>query len=608
MFKKILLTFLFAGLFVSCDEDENQINFLDLKISSFEIIDNNENGIYTTTNIFPSNVEAYNINDHGVIWMKNGSVVDRLNLGDLQQNSFEANFATSLIKGERYSVFPYLVSEYGYTYGDTLSFVSNVDVNVLITELTPRNGFIRDTVTIKGENFCSASFNSSNRLLLDDTYHNVIFESDSLIRAVIYPYLTSSEASPSLKSCGIITDIEGKFSVNPPVLDSITSKNLYVGEELVVYGENIHHNISKVWLEGVETELIVTDSITQIKARVPENLPAGKLDFKLQVLDKIIERTDFYQSTTPVIEEISPRNTGFLDTLTIRGKFLDQQSDILEVVIGDRTQNIISQSDEEIKVIIDQLFSVDNPELVLNTGTFSLSEPITMLPPEIIGFDKEKYHLDGEIIIQTKYYLGNRSTAKIGSIIADTESAYTQIDNDGTFKVDLKKWLDVSDLFPDYIIKNSGLMEVFIETNYGTSSKDFLIYAPEITKINQTAFFHASSIALEGTDFGYNKGYAGVAEIYVDDILVENPGNSSYFLYNYTAQIPVSNTLYPGNHKIKIITGGQESNQVEFTIKSLTINSLSPTAGTRKNVYSIEGDNLEYRLSYRIKANGYNCK
>ncbi|GAA0721406.1 hypothetical protein GCM10009430_22640 [Aquimarina litoralis] len=609
MIKQILPIFLFLFLFISCSEDEgqDQIFVEDLKILTFQIIKNDENGIFTQTRITPENVNTFNISNHGVIWMKNGSLVDRLDLGELKENVFEANFASNLVKGEQYAVFPYLLSEYGYTYGDTLSFVSNVEVNVLVKELTPRNGFIRDTLYITGENFCGSTFNSANNFLLGDSYHRIIFESDSLIKAVINPYLSGSELSPTLKSCGISTEIEGKFSVNPPVLDSISSKNLYVEEELNVYGKNIHHQISKVWLGDIETELVPTDSITLIKAKIPESLPPGKLDFKLQVLDKIIERPSFYQSTSPVIEEVTPRNTGFLDTITIKGKFLDQRSDLLEVVIGGRAQNIISTDDQEIKVIIDKLFTVDNPELVLNTGTFSLVEPITMLPPQIIGFDKDKYHLDDEIVIKTKYYLGNRNTAKIGNVIAANENAYSEIDYDGTFTVNLKTWLNLTSLYPDYLIRDSGLMDVFLETNYGIASSNISIFPPEITKINQTSFFHESSIQIEGINFGYDRGTSGVGNIYIDDVLIPSPGNSSYSIYNYSAQVDLPNTLYPGDHNIKIVTGGQESNEINFTIKSLEINDLNPKSGTRKDTYILEGDNLEGAYSYGIKANGYTC-
>ncbi|WP_062058328.1 IPT/TIG domain-containing protein [Aquimarina longa] len=611
MLKKVLSIFLLISFFtfiiVSCNEDDEQVSIQELMISSFEIVSNEKNGVITRTKISSEILAEYDITDHGVIWLDKNTLIDKLQLGKLENFFFEATLYNGLIKGQTYFVYPYLRTEFGTIYGDTLSFKSNVEIDVSITGLSPRNGFIRDTIVIIGKNFCTSSFNNSNSFLLDESYHEVIFESDSLIKTVVSPYLKASELKPSLKSCGIITNIDGVFSIDLPKLDSISNKNLYVGEELVVYGKNIHNNISKVWLEGIETELITTDSITLLKIKVPENLPSGKLDFKLQVLDKIIEKEDYYQSTTPVIEEVTPRSTGFLDTLTIKGKFLDQRSDVFEVIIGNQVQNIISKNDEEIKVIIDQLFTVDNPELILNTGTFSLSEPITMLPPQILSFDKKKYHIEDNIIIKTKYYLGDRNTAKIGDVIANTENAYSQIDYDGTFNVNLKEWLNVKSLYPEYNIKSPGLIEVFIETNYGSSSLDFSIYSPEITKINKASFFHESSIVLEGNDFGYDRGYIGVGKIYINDILIPDPGISTYSLHNQRAQVPIPNTLYPGNHKIKIITGGQESNEVSFTIKSLSANDLNPKVGTRKDTYIIEGSNLEDTYSYIIKANGHYC-
>ena len=65
--------------------------------------------------------------------------------------------------------------------------------------------------------------------------------------------------------------------------------------------------------------------------------------------------------------------------------------------------------------------------------------------------------------------------------------------------------------------------------------------------------------------------------------------------------------LLPGMHDIKVVTGGQESNVLQFELGNVTVSGLTPGSGTRNTTYTITGANLDQSLSYEFKLNGFLC-
>ena len=599
MTKKIPSILFLIIIFFSCDKEENISVYEDLKISYFEISKNDLNGIVTRASIMPPNVEHYNITSHGVVLLKDRDFLDRIDLGNLKENNFQTNIVSGLIKGERYDVFPYIVSDFGVVRGDTLSFISNVDVDFLISDLSPKNGFIKDTITIKGENFCNSTLNNRNLLLLGDSYHTVFVESDSILKATINSSLSSSTLIPSLRSCGIVKEIGESFLVDPPVLDSISSQSLYVGDELSIYGKNIHSDISKVWLEGIELELLESESIIELKAIIPDNLPSGKLDFKLQVLDRIIEIPDYYQSTTPYIKEIMPSVTGYLETVQLKGKYFEQSNTEIKVFIGHVDQTIISTSDEEILIRLDKrIFSAD-PLIEVKIGPFIASGSITMLSPEILGFDKDRYHYTDQVTVHTRYFYGEGYDAVLAGRPNSFSLNSLQFDaTNGNIDFSFEEWRNST--YDTFIMSEPGAMEFKIETVAGVATKNLFFYPPTISNIDKTEYYLGQEMKITGTDF-INES---VSKISIDEtFLTEGIGpftNTNIQLYK------LPNELYPGPHKLKVVTAGQESNEIEFYIKPVVATRLITTRGTRKNTFYIEGENLE--IAGTVKVNGKGCE
>lgn len=609
-FKILTLIILSIITFTSCIEEDtskkNEVLDSKITISSFYIEDNIKDGVFTNVQLMIEGNMNPIISNHGTVILQNNSLFDKQELGELNTDYFKSVISKGLIKGQEYTVFPFVFHNNNYIYGDTIPFISNVDIDVIIDVMTPKNGFVYDTITIKGRNFCKSYSQFQNSLILSGVPHNVISESDTLIKAVISPFINSSTLKPVLKTCNLETALDETFSINAPVLDSISSKETYVGENLLIYGKNFHSYLSEVWINGTETKINKDRlDIDILEVTIPKGLPKGLLDVKIKVLDKIIEAKNSYQSTTPYITKLDKYETGFLDIITITGNYFNQPNQEIEVIIGGRKQQVLSYTKTDIQVIIDAYFEVGNPKLLLKIGDFEMEENIRMLPPQIESVDKDYYHLQDDIVlVKTKYFLGYPENIKVGTSGLAIAHVFDSVDINGNLTIPLNKWLNNDSLYPHYVFESSGEIKIDIHTAYGSASKNFKIFRPVIQKINKTSFFHNDYIEIDGLDFGY----ADVSQIYIDDILVSNPHNSSYSLRNYRIQFKIPNNTSSGQHKLKIVTGEQPSNVIDFEIKPITVNnsSISPTSGTRKDIFSIEGTNLEATYSYSILSENHN--
>lgn len=604
-------TFLFALIIiisiVACTEESEDSgippNQLDkIEISSFKILENSVNGITTETKVLVESSSGATVNDHGVFVLKNNEFYDKIELGELSETTFITTVSSGLERGQNYSIYPYLYAKNTFFYGDTLDFESKLEIDFEVLGISPPNGFIRDTIAINGKNFCKSSETNINMLKLGEAEQRLVFESDDTLKFVVEPNISESELQLMLTTCGVNQPLGQTFTINLPVLDSISPNEAYVGQNTVLYGKNLHSNISKLWIDDSEVSLKDAYEIDRLTFVVPDSLPSGLLDIKLQVLDKTIEKPAYYQSTSPVIDELDKTSTGFLDTLTVRGKYFNQPNQELEIFVGGQSQSILSSTDEEIVLVIDRYFEVENPELILKTGNFELTENITMLPPEIVSIEKETYHiLDEEIKVKTRYFIPTRENLEVGGGPLNRSWSVPKVDPDGTITIYSTKWLKSSyNWEAQFSFDKTGEVNIDLTTAYGNANRNYKVFPPKIDPLDKTDYFYGEQITLEGLDFGYY----GVSKIYIDNVELETEDR----IGNESAHLIVPITFSTGSHKLKIITGGQASNEVDFEILEATATSLDKSSGTRKDSFTIYGTNLQQAVNYGITANGEGCK
>lgn len=606
---------LIALIFNCCSEEETPETAIEpiesikiIEFSSFEITNNSEEELRTLASLTIQGFENLEIREHGIELFYDNEFIIRFDQGQLNALEFESSANTHLVLGRTYSVRPFIRARGDYIYGGFIEFENKVNVNITISTISPLQGFVNDTITITGQNFCNTISSVPNFLSLEGYYQNTIVESDTLIRSVLIPNVQKSVLPISLVSCGIETPTEFEFVFDPPELDSLSSQQKFVGEYYNVYAKNVHAQLSKIWLADIEVPLNKDNPDTdRLEFNIPPNLPSGKLDFKMQVIDRVIELTKAYQSTTPVITEVENRMTGFLDTITIKGDYLIQGDKPLEVLIGERPQTILERSPQEIQVIINNYFEVEEPKLELVTGSFTLEEDITMKAPQIISVDKEKYHLQGDVVVlKTKYFFGGKRNINVANEDLYLHAPFEPITEKGEVFITLEDWLELDSSHPEFSFQNDGELEIRIFTKYGEVTAPIKIFAPTISNINKNEFYQEEYITIEGDDFGYNIGYRGTSNIYIDDELMPFSGNSNYSFRNKRIRFPLPNTLSSGEHTLKIITGGQSSNEVTFQIIPLIPDGLVNNSGTRNDVFEISGTNMDGGV-VKVFANGTFC-
>ncbi len=608
IFKKLLVFLSFTIILSGCSKDEDSDKSTEPKFanfSSFEIIDNNDDLFQTETLLSSGENGIPTITNHGVELFFENKLIQRFDNGTLQNTSFINSIASYMSKGFTYTVRPFVVYNGKEYFGEFISFQSNLNIEIEIDNISPLTGFATDTVIVTGRNFCLPNNGAGNSLFLGGVYQKIISQSDSIIQAVISPIAEISTSKFSLESCRVLNSSDFEFVYDPPQLDSISSKEYYVGEKSRVYCKNLHPLHTKVWLNDIEVEVNKDrDSIIDLEFFIPKNLPPGKLDFKMEVIDRIVELKEAFQSTSPEITDIDKLSTGFLDTITIKGNYLVQPNSSTKITIGEREQTIVSASANEIKVLINQYFEESQPKLKYLSGEFKIERDIQMLPPEIISVDKTQYHLQDETVkVKTRYFLGTRSNITVAGQSLYLHTPFDGVDAEGNINLSLEDWLEIT-YSPEFQFIEDGKLQISISTAYGEATRNIAIIPPTIETLNEEDFYYGERLIIQGKDFGYNRGHTKVSDIYINDEIVPYSGNSNYSFRNQEIYLPIPNMAQIGKNILKIVTGGQTSNEIEFNVIEVIPEQLSVTSGTRKDIFEIVGQNL----TGQVYANGAYCQ
>ena len=609
----LLIAILFIVAMSCTDDDSSDL----LNISDFSIIKNTKEGVFLKTKINRGKDNNSIISNHGVILTRNNELLDKINLGQLDEDEFSYVLSSGVSKGLVYSVLPFIDYDENIIYGDSLSFISNVDVDIVIDDIIPCQGFVSDTISIIGRNFCKPDEFARNEVLLNGLAQYTIYESDELIKFVIRYSIDTPVQNIVLRSCNIETIVSPSLEISAPVIDSVSSGKSYYGGFFYLYAKNFKHSSTRVWLGDKEVEIDkYNEDEGAIKVEVPLNLPTGMLDIRLEVLGKSVVAKGIYESTTSYLEDRESYEISFLDTITVKGKYFIQPLVLVEsysgnmveidwysgaeVLVGGVEQEIISRSETEMKVLINRYFYGENPKLKIRVGSHWMEEDVEVLTPEITSLDKDIYHIVGnKIKITTENFMG--SYIKVGGILLSYSRKEYSIDGEGTIIInnDILFGLDIS---RKYMFEGVGKLKVEIYNAHGSSSVNFNVFPPVIEPLDNINYFKGEMIRIKGTDFGYE----GVSEIYLDDVLLEETIPLGYSIRNDLFKFILPEDISIGKHRIKIITGGQSSDEIEINIKEITVDrvSLDPVEGTRNNVYSITGNNLDNKAYFDIVSEG----
>jgi len=592
----LALILLFAC--TSDDSKESIENGLDrIEITDFKILDNTKDGITLETRVYVESDDNIEITDHGVYLLKDEDYFDKVSLGGLEELIFTTTVGSGLTKGESYSVFPYIFAKNTFFYGDTLDFDSRAEIDFEILEITPLRGFVNDTIMVAGRSLCLGTETNKNTLFLEENPQTMLFESDSLLKFLIEPNIRNYKNKIFLESCGIKREYEGVFEIIPFEIDSLHPKEAFVTEEVALYGDFFEDKVTEIWINDTQVDIQdFSSSKTKLVFNVPEGLPSGNLDFTFKMLDSTIIKEGFFQSTTPYVDSIDKTATGFLDTLTVKGNYFIQPNNGISIKIGDEEHHTYTATKEEIKIVLDRYFEVDNPTLELTIGDFEYTRGLRMLPPEILFIEEKDYHInESSLLFKTKYFLPTLDNLTIGGLVVDYPSpGVPDVAPDGTIIVDPSKWL--IRYYEKFQFDENGQIPIEIKTYYGEDKKAYRVLPPTIDSVEPSSFFAGEEFEINGIDLGHEE----VATVFLDGQPLDNDEISLWnngVLFSNTADYTV------GVHQIKIRTGSQESNPISFEILPIEADPFGNLSGTRLDIFTVMGNNLD-RGYYYFSANG----
>ena len=159
MIKRFTYTLLFLVFIISCNkEEDNPQAQNEARIKAFKIINNSINGIDTSTELDLSSFNGDNIEAYGVKWYKKTGDVNEERFDNLSNDFFDISITEKILKDSLYKTYSYIEYEGKIVNSDTLEFKSNFTTPIIIDSIYPKNGFLYDTLSIKGKNFCTQDF------------------------------------------------------------------------------------------------------------------------------------------------------------------------------------------------------------------------------------------------------------------------------------------------------------------------------------------------------------------------------------------------------------------------------------------------------------------
>ena len=210
-----------------------------------------------------------------------------------------------------------------------------------------------------------------------------------------------------------------QFNYNLPVISgtSLASGSQY--EQITISGSGFIQDQTSVYLG--EYQLIITSlSPTQISVLLPNSIPNGVYNFKLKVLNQIINSNVTYQVKRPRIIDFNPKEATYGDIITIQ---VENFSNDLWVTLNNGSSlEITSQTATEIKVKMPEFVPlISNAIYVCNELA---NDFLVLKKPEIKYYPEITSTRGKNLVIESKY-----TSSWVGAYEVKIGDVYTYVEN-----------------------------------------------------------------------------------------------------------------------------------------------------------------------------------
>ncbi|QRX62685.1 IPT/TIG domain-containing protein [Dysgonomonadaceae bacterium zrk40] len=218
----------------------------------------------------------------------------------------------------------------------------------IITEISPSEGYVNDVITIKGENF---ALNAEDNIVRFGEHIALVQNSSTTELKVLVPNGTGTVNVTVTRDLITSEGVPFKFLIPTLTLSSITPDKGAVGDEIILTGDNFNEN---PFNNLVQFNDVVATVKSAEKNKLNVIVPEGKGSVNVTVAvgrNKTGALKFEYVVTKTTLTAIIPASAFPGDTVRLEGTFKSPTGEN-KVTFGNNEANIVSSSNEELKVIV----------------------------------------------------------------------------------------------------------------------------------------------------------------------------------------------------------------------------------------------------------------
>ena len=263
-------------------------------------------------------------------------------------NHFAARVDNGLIYNQEYFVRAQILTGNGQNIESMeKSFVSMGSKAPVITEVN--NSHLKDTVWIRGANFNSSSY-SSTQVFFEDERAHIISSNDSLIKCLVPLGFRTYEPKIYVKVFEKQTVYED-FKLHTPEVFGSSHSEFGLGDTITLYGDHFDIDIDRTQLlsHGSPLEVLATyrDSLNFV---LPLNAANSNIELKLMAQKQEVNVDFIGKYTKPRIEKIEGSVKTY-DTIILSGVNFSPLKEANEVFFDGLPARILSASRNELEVL-----------------------------------------------------------------------------------------------------------------------------------------------------------------------------------------------------------------------------------------------------------------
>lgn len=504
----------------------------------------------------------------GFAW-SNGSVAesgtsDYYSISDYPgDNPFSATIKSTFVSGKTYSVRTYCRTKAEIIYGQSVSFVSKGSEGPVISNISPSEGFIGDTILISGRNF--SNINSSVNVSFKNTTSTTavtaaILKASFDTLAVVVPLAKSLSQTICVKTGSVTKNSDTPFNILTPTVESFIPTSFFISDTITIYGTGLDKNRSSFAVKFGTAAGSVLKEINKsyIKVLVPTSVTTatGDITFTASLTSITLKN---YSILTPSVTSFSPATFSMGDTITIYGTDLNKTKPLFNVTFGYDPGKILSETSRDyIKVVVPTSLTSATGKITFKSKLTSITLPdsYNIITPELTSFSPASFYPGDTITLYGSNLKIARSSYQVrfgytyGTVLNQINENYIRV------------------VVPDFLNSATGDI-VFTSQINSVTLHGYTLLTPAATSYYPTTFYPNDTITIYGTDLEKSR-----------------PSLRVYFSSSAAVILPEVNKSY-----LKVVVPGNlTASTGEVTFSSSAVSTPLPSTYTvlPPEIYSIE--------------------